>query len=88
MSSTTSGIISVSLEKPLGMILEEVEESAPKGVKVEELVESGSAYACEYKDTLIGCKVVQVMGEDCRSLSFDDVMEKNHQCTISSGDYL
>jgi len=77
MSTTAStSMISVSLEKPLGMILEEVEENAPKGVKVEELVESGSAYACDYKDTLVGCKVIQVMGEDCRSLSFDDVMDK------------
>lgn len=75
-TSTTANTISVSLEKPLGMILEEVETDAPMGVKVEELADSGSAFTCEYKDQLVGMKVVEVMGEDCRTISFDDVMDK------------
>lgn len=77
MSTTTNNeLLTLSLEKPLGMILEEVEENAPMGVKVEELSDAGSAYASPYRDTLIGLKVAEVMGEDCRSLAFDDVMDK------------
>jgi ferredoxin len=72
----TTGILSVSLEKPLGMILEEVEEGAANGVFVKELAESGSAYASEFKDQLVGLKVARVMDDDCTSLAFDDVMEK------------
>lgn len=69
-------MLTVELEKPLGMILEEVEEGAAKGVKVEELAESGSAFASEYKDSLVGLKVARVMGEDVSSLEFDDVMAR------------
>ena len=68
--------LSVSLEKPLGIILEEVEEDSPMGVKVEELSDSGSAFNSEYKDLLVGLKVAEVMGDDCRSIGFDDVMDK------------
>lgn len=73
MSSTP---LSVSLEKPLGIILEEVEEDSPMGVKVEELSDAGSAFNSEYKDSLVGLKVAEVMGEDCRFIGFDDVMDK------------
>jgi ferredoxin len=75
-SSVQQDVISVSLEKPLGMVLEEVEEGLPKGVFVLELSEEGSAAGSEFKDQLVGLKVVTVMGEDVTSLAFDDVMDK------------
>jgi len=75
-----AALLSVDLEKPLGIILEEVEENAPKGVKVEELSDSGSAYASEYRDQLVGLKVAQVMGTDVSGMAFDDVM----QCIINA----
>ena len=78
-SSTTSifaSLLSLELEKPLGILLEEVEEGHPMGVKVEELSDAGSAYASEYADQLVGLKVASVMGEDVTSIAFDDVMDK------------
>lgn len=69
-------ILSLSLEKPLGMILEEVEEGAPQGVFVLELAEDGSAAAAPEKDVIVGSALVKVMGEDVTILGFDDVMEK------------
>jgi ferredoxin len=75
-ADSTTGILSISLEKPLGMILEEVEEGAANGVFVKELADSGSAYASEFKDQIVGLKVARVMDDDCTSLTFDDVMEK------------
>ena len=73
-SSTT--ILTLELEKPLGLILEEVEEGSPKGVKVEEISEAGSAYDSKYKDILGGLKVASVMDQDVKMLGFDDVMDK------------
>lgn len=69
-------LLSVTLEKPLGLLLEEVDEGAPNGVKVQNLVETGSAYASEYKDRLVGLKVAKVQGESVGTCTFDDVMEK------------
>lgn len=74
--SVDASLLSISLEKPLGMILEEIEEGAAMGVKVKELAESGSAFKSEYGDQLVGLKVARVMQEDVTSLSFDSVMEK------------
>jgi ferredoxin len=84
-SSVQQDVISVSLEKPLGMVLEEVEEGLPKGVFVLELSEEGSAAGSEFKDQLVGLKVATVMGEDVTSLAFDDVMDKliNAPSTVS-----
>jgi ferredoxin len=77
-SSSESGetSLSVSLEKPLGMILEEIVEGSAMGVKVKELADSGSAYASEYKDQLVGLKLARVMQEDVTCLDFDSVMQK------------
>lgn len=75
-----TALISVELEKPLGIILEEIEENASKGVKVEDLSDSGSAYASQYKDKLIGSKVTSINGKDVTCLKFDDVMD----CIINS----
>jgi len=70
-----SAMLSLELEKPLGIILEEVEENSASGVKIEELSDAGSAYASEYRDQLVGLKVAQVMGADVSNMVFDDVMD-------------
>jgi len=75
-STDTANLLSVQLEKPLGMILEEVEEGAAAGVKVEELGEGGSAILSEYASQLVGLKIAKVMGVDVTSVTFDEVMEK------------
>lgn len=69
-------LLSVSWEKPLGMILEEVEEGANKGAYVLELAEEGSAAEAPEKDQIIGCKVATVMGQDVTSVAFDEVMDQ------------
>ena len=63
-----------TLEKPLGLILEEVEEGQSAGVFVKEVGEGGSAFA--YAESIAGSKLSTVQGEDVTALSFDDVMEK------------
>ena len=73
-SETSSDLLSLSLPKPLGMILEEVEEGAAKGVFVKEIGEGGSAFA--YSDKVIGAKLANVQGEDVTALTFDEVMSK------------
>lgn len=75
-AAADTSTLSVSLEKPLGIILEEVEEGAANGVFVKELADTGSAYASEYKDQLVGLKLARVMEDDVTSLTFDAVMEK------------
>ncbi|GFH53940.1 hypothetical protein CTEN210_10416 [Chaetoceros tenuissimus] len=73
--SALDALLSAELEKPLGIILEEVEENQAKGVKVEELTEDGSANASEFKDQLVGLKVATVQGTDVTNMAFDDVMD-------------
>ena len=67
LSSRLHALLSLELEKPLGIILEEIEEGGSEGVKVEELADSGSAYASEYRDSLVGLKIATVMNDDVRS---------------------
>lgn len=78
LSSTTTGqeLLQVTLEKPLGMILEEVEEGQASGVFVKELAEEGSAVASSYKDQLVGLKLATVMDQDVTALEFDGVMDQ------------
>lgn len=71
-SSTTTtsslfALLNLELEKPLGIILEEMEEGGSEGVKVEELSDAGSAYASDYRDQLVGLKVAKVMDNDVTS---------------------
>lgn len=74
ISSATEGeALSLTLEKPLGMMLEEVAEGEPKGVYVLELAEEGSA--TKFPE-IVGLQLGTVMNEDVRNLSFDDVMTK------------
>ncbi|KAJ8613945.1 hypothetical protein CTAYLR_008783 [Chrysophaeum taylorii] len=60
--------VSVSLEKPLGLVLEEKED----GVYVKEILETGSAFECE--DISEGQRILEVESLDCSELGFDDVM--------------
>lgn len=48
----------------------------PSGVTVGELSESGSAFAVQGAQRLVGSKISRVAGEDVGSLSFDEVMDK------------
>lgn len=65
--------LSLSLTKPLGMLLEEVQDAAAEGVFVKELAETGSAR--EYQDQIVGAKLTEVQGLDVTTMSFDSVME-------------
>ncbi|KAL7505289.1 hypothetical protein ACHAXN_002784 [Cyclotella atomus] len=71
---STSETLSLQLEKPLGLILEEDEESG-SGVIVTQVKEGGSAYNSPDASKLIGSKIRTVTGKDVSSLSFDDVMD-------------
>lgn len=75
-TSTEQSLLSVELEKPLGVILEEIEEGQPKGVYVLELAEDGSAAASEFKDQLVGLQLAKVMGTDVTNLDFDSIMDQ------------
>ena len=66
--------LSLTLDKPLGLILEE-DESSGNGVIVTQVNEGGSAYTCEAKDALVQSKISTVNGIDVSTLSFDDVMD-------------
>lgn len=68
--------LSVSLEKPLGMMLEEVEDGAPKGVLVQDIGDSGSASESEFRDQMVGLRIARIMGEDVTALDFDSVMDR------------
>ncbi|KAL7549149.1 hypothetical protein ACHAWF_012427 [Thalassiosira exigua] len=77
-SSSTTKSISLSLEKPLGLILEEAEggdAEAGGGVVVTQVNEGGSAFDSPYGERLVGSKVGAVMGRDVSAASFDDVMD-------------
>lgn len=70
----TSETLLLQLEKPLGLILEEDDESGA-GVIVSQVNEGGSAYSSPDASKLIGSKIRSVTGQDVSSLSFDDVMD-------------
>lgn len=72
-SSSEQGIVSLTLDKPLGLILEEVEEGQPKGVLVQDIAPGGSAFT--YKEQLIGARLHKVQGESVTSMMFEAVME-------------
>lgn len=71
-SETSLSALSLTLEKPLGLILEEVEEGSASGVKVEEIGEGGSAASCG--QDLIGRRILRVGDTDVSGFVFDDVM--------------
>ena len=73
---SSSASLSLELNKPLGMILEEVEENAPRGVMVGSLAEGGSAESSPDASKLVGMRIRTVMEEDVTGMSFDDVMDR------------
>jgi ferredoxin len=70
----TTTVLSLSLPKPLGLILEEVEEGAASGVFVKQVTEEGSAVT--FSDQIIGSKLLTVCGVTVSRSSFEDVMEQ------------
>jgi ferredoxin len=68
-----SAVVSLSLTKPLGMVLEEVEESQPMGVYVQSVSETGSAHL--HREKILGSTLVRVDGQDVTRLGFDQVIE-------------
>ena len=65
--------VDVSLEKPLGIVLEENVRDAPEGLYVAEIDADGSASACA--DIKVDDRLDAVNGVDTTSMGFDDVMD-------------
>merc|ERR1712157_614401 len=66
--------LSLTLEKPLGIVLEEVSEDEAEGVYVQSVNEGGSAF--KYAEKILGLKLSNVMDVDVTKITFDEVMEK------------
>ncbi len=79
-SNVIDGKLSLSLEKPLGLILEENDGSnpafGPGGVIVAQVNEGGSAFDSQYASQLTQTKICTIMGKDVSALSFDEVMDE------------
>ena len=81
MSTTPSSdvVLGLSLEKPLGLVLEESDATGGGGggggVVVAGVNEGGSAYLSPSKDSLAGSTIYTVMGVDVSRSGLDDVME-------------
>lgn len=65
--------LTLSLQKPLGLILEEVEEGKADGLYVAGLADAGSAL--EYAHQIKGAKLSSVQGMDVSRMDFDSVMD-------------
>ena len=70
---TTLRAVDVSLEKPLGLVLEENVRDAPEGLYVAEIGADGSASGCA--DIKVEDRLDAVNGVDTTSMGFDDVMD-------------
>ena len=68
-----SAVVELSLSKPLGIMLEEVEEGSASGVYVKEVMDSGSA--AEYAIQIVGAKLSTVQGEDMTTSTFEAAMD-------------
>mmetsp|Transcript_6050 Transcript_6050/g.10118 ORF Transcript_6050/g.10118 Transcript_6050/m.10118 type:complete len:293 (-) Transcript_6050:103-981(-) len=74
--ATTTNTLTLQLEKPLGLILEESDSTIPNsGVIVTQVNEGGSAFASPSADKLSNAKITKVMETDVSAMSFDDVMD-------------
>ncbi|KAL7581068.1 hypothetical protein ACA910_005871 [Epithemia clementina (nom. ined.)] len=73
VQQTAPSMIEVSLSKPLGIILEEVEEGSASGVFVKEVTDSGSAAV--YANQILGAKLSSVQGQDVNRFTFDAAMD-------------
>lgn len=80
VSADTGEIHTVTLPKPMGIILEEVDESDPTaGVMVKELDPAGAAAAASKVGDVDLCLrdvILEVNGASCADEEFDDVMER------------
>lgn len=74
-TTSTNNILSLQLEKPLGLILEEASDASNSGVIVTQVNEGGSAYNSPSASSLPNSKIVKVMDVDVSSMGFDDVMD-------------
>jgi chromosome segregation ATPase len=73
-SGTT--VLSLTLEKPLGIVLQEADStSLNSGAKVSKLKEGGSAYNSSFASQLPSSKIMKVMGRDVSNMGFDDVVD-------------
>lgn len=66
----------LSLKKPIGLILEEVEEGVSKGVIVKEISESGSAAELSNatKNKIIGSPIISIQQTDVSQFNFEGVI--------------
>lgn len=78
-SSTDSPHHQVVLDKPMGLILEEIDANNPEaGVQVKEIVDGAAAAEASRRneaDIAIGDKIISILGDDCRTWNFDQVMD-------------
>jgi ferredoxin len=65
-------LVDVSVNKPLGLVFEEIEENASKGVYV---VECNDGNAKSTGKVFPGMMLVQACGQDTHSLNFDAIMD-------------
>jgi ferredoxin len=72
-TASSEEVLSFSLTKPLGVVLEENEEGQAAGVFVLEVGDAGSA--ADIAAEILGCKLLSVQGADTTKLGFDDIME-------------
>ena len=72
--ASDAALLSLTLEKPLGLVLEETEDGTG-GVTVTQVNEGGSAFESPSAAEIQGAKLVAVESRDVASLPFDDVME-------------
>jgi ferredoxin len=70
-TSTSDTLIQLTLEKPLGLVLEEVQEGEAQGVYVMEVSDEGSAAG---NNQLVGLILATVNGRDVSAMDFDAVM--------------
>ncbi|KAJ1456386.1 hypothetical protein M885DRAFT_517915 [Pelagophyceae sp. CCMP2097] len=64
--------VTVSLEKPMGILFAEIVKDQSKGLYVKEIMEGGSAAECA--DVTTKLVLVSVAGVECTTSSFDEVM--------------
>jgi len=74
-SSSSSTIISMTLEKPMGIILTEVIENEPNGVLISDINPTGSAYKSPYNSQFIGSKIISINQVNVEQMMFDDIMQ-------------
>mmetsp|Transcript_3125 Transcript_3125/g.5057 ORF Transcript_3125/g.5057 Transcript_3125/m.5057 type:complete len:265 (+) Transcript_3125:37-831(+) len=73
-SETSQDAQVFSLAKPMGLVLEEVEEGKASGVSIVDINPDGSAG--RIGEIQKGMRLLAVNGQDCTSCTFDEVMDK------------